>query len=137
MVAALIALCVRGNLGQNCWIQRRYLERALMRLMRRLGVELSSSESSEVSIGPGYENVVVLPRLLVKPFGKDLRTVSSRFPQALALHPSRPHRTFVSRRLSVAVTDSWFLSFILLHLRLNEAHRMGSFRTYLQQILPR
>jgi hypothetical protein len=48
-----------------------------MRLMWRLGVDLSSSESSEGSIGPGYENVVVLPWLLVKPFGKDLSTVSS------------------------------------------------------------
>jgi hypothetical protein len=48
-----------------------------MRLMRRLGVELSSSESSEGSIDPGYENVVVLPRLLVKPFDTDHRTVSS------------------------------------------------------------
>jgi hypothetical protein len=51
-----------------------------MLLMRRLGVELLSSEPSEGSygsIGPGYENIVVLPWLLVKPFGKDLRTVSS------------------------------------------------------------
>ena len=31
-----------------------------MPLMRRLGVDLSSSESSEGSIGPGYENVVAL-----------------------------------------------------------------------------
>ncbi len=52
-----------------------YLELALKRLMRRLGVELSS-ESSEGSIGPGYENVVVLPWLLVKPLDIDLRTVS-------------------------------------------------------------
>jgi hypothetical protein len=35
--------------------------RLMRRLMRRLGVDLSSSESSEGSIGPGYENVVVLP----------------------------------------------------------------------------
>ena len=66
-----------GNSGQNCWIPRRHLGLALMRLMRCLGVELSSSESSEGSIGPGYENVEVLPRLLVKPFDTDLRTVSS------------------------------------------------------------
>jgi hypothetical protein len=48
-----------------------------MQLMRSLGVDLSSSELSEGSISPGYENVVVLPWLLVKPFGKDLSTVSS------------------------------------------------------------
>ncbi len=48
-----------------------------MQLMLRLGVDLSSSESSEGSIGPGYENVVVLPWLLVKLFGKDLPIVSS------------------------------------------------------------
>jgi hypothetical protein len=48
-----------------------------MGLMQRLGVELSSSESSEGSIGPGYEYVVVWPWLLVKPFGKDFHTVSS------------------------------------------------------------
>ena len=48
-----------------------------MRLMRRLGVDLSFSEYSEGSIGPGYENVMVLPWLLVKPFGKDFLTVSS------------------------------------------------------------
>jgi hypothetical protein len=47
-----------------------------MRLMRRLGVDISSFESSEGSIGPGYENVVVLPRPLVKPLGTDLCTVS-------------------------------------------------------------
>ncbi len=77
MAAALIALRVRGNLGQFFWILRRYLERALMRLMLCLRVDISSSESSEGIIGLGYENVVVLPLLLVKRFGKGLRTVSS------------------------------------------------------------
>jgi hypothetical protein len=41
-----IALRVQGNLGQNCWMPRRFFDRALMLLMRRLGVDLSSSESS-------------------------------------------------------------------------------------------
>jgi hypothetical protein len=87
-----------------------------MRLMRRLGVELSSSDSSEGSIGPGYENGVVLPWLLVKCLWQ--RSPHSLFPDFLRLLlcilvlPDT-HRIIVSRRLSVAVTDSWFLSFIL------------------------
>ncbi len=87
-----------------------------MRLMRRLGVDLSSTESSEGSIGPGYENVVVLPG-----FGEALwqrsphSLISDYLRLLLCMLVILPviHRIFVSRRLSVAVTDSWFLSFIL------------------------
>ena len=77
-----------------------------MRLMRRLGVELSSSESSEGSIGPGYENVVVLPWLLVKPFGKDLCTVSSPISSGSCsafLSSSLSHIEFLSADGSVSL----------------------------------
>jgi hypothetical protein len=83
-----------------------------MRLMQRLGVELSSSEWSEGSIGPGYENVVILSWLLVNPFGKDLRTVSSPISSgscSASFSSSLSH----TEVLCVAVTDLWFLSFIL------------------------
>ncbi len=77
-----------------------------MRLMRRLGVELSSSESSEGSIGPGYENVVALPWLLVKPFGKDFRTVSSPISSgscSASLSSYLLHIEFLSADVSVSL----------------------------------
>jgi hypothetical protein len=75
-----------------------------MRLMRSLGVELSSFESSEGSIGPGYENVVVLPWLLVKPFGTGLHTVSSPISSgsySASLSSSLSHIKFLSADGSV------------------------------------
>jgi hypothetical protein len=50
-----------------------------MRLILRLGIDISSSESSEGIISPGYDNVVVLSWLLVKRFGKDLHSLISDF----------------------------------------------------------
>ncbi len=98
-----LALCVRGNLGQNCWIQRRYLECALMRLMQSLGVELSSSESSEGCIGPVYENVMVfLGHGLALAFGEALW---QRFPHSLI-----PDSGSCSASLSSSLSHIEFLS---------------------------
>jgi hypothetical protein len=108
-----------------------------MRLMRRLGVDLSFSESSEGSIGPGYENVVALPWLLVKPFGKDLHTVSSPISSgscSASFSSSLSHIEFWSADGSVSLSlirDSSASSFAFL-----AVHRVGSFPIYLQQILP-
>jgi hypothetical protein len=58
----------------------------------------------EDCIGPGYENVVVLPWLLVKPCGKDLGTVSSPISSdscSASLSSSLSHIEFLSADGSV------------------------------------
>ena len=76
------------------------------RILRTFVRELPSSESSEGSIGPGNENVVVLPRLLVKPFDTDLRTVSSPISSgscSASLSSSLSHIEFLSADGSVSL----------------------------------
>jgi hypothetical protein len=70
-----------------------------MWLMLHLGVDISSSESSEGIIGSGYENSLVLSWLLVKLLGEELRTVSSPISSGciLVILPVARQMIFVSK----------------------------------------